>query len=103
MTEPSNADLWRRLDHVLEVIADHSEVDRQAHEEAAIARAEVLRKLDAQAEATKGLVEAWGAMGGLVKVAKWAGALVKWCSGMAIACGILWALVKVALGLGKAP
>ncbi len=95
MTEPTNAELAQQIAEVRQAIEEHSEVDQRAHEDAALSRADVLRKLDEQKASTDGLVEAWNALAGLVKVAKWIGRFAAWCGGIAAAVAAAWALIRM--------
>lgn len=40
------------------------------------------------------MAEAWNAGNGALKTARMFGAVVKWTSGVLVACGIVWALIK---------
>lgn len=87
MTDPTNADLALRIDQLVQVVSEHSEVDLAAHEEAAIGRAEVLAKITKIESSVAPLVEGMGAVITLGKFVKWAG-------GMAASVAALFALFK---------
>ena len=99
MNEPSNADLAERIEHVLQVIADHSEVDLQAHAEAAAARDELRASFVQLQHSIRGLAEVWTSLRGLSTVLSWVGKFVKFVGGIALTLGALWAFLRY----GKTP
>lgn len=94
MTDPSNADIVARIDHLTQVVADHSEVDRQAHTTAAADRALMKESFDELKGSVAGLVEVWNSLTGFSKLLSWIGTFVKWIGGVAIILGALWAWLK---------
>lgn len=73
----------------------HTEVDLQAHALAAQSRTEVLAMVTETRNSVAGLVEAWVALAGVVKVAKWVGKFIAWVGGIATAIAAGWALVRM--------
>jgi hypothetical protein len=66
----------------------------KAHEqEERVNYEQLIAKVDESCENTKGLVEAWQAASGAIKVISAIGTFIKWFSGLAIAAAMLWALV----------
>lgn len=62
---------------------------------------EILTKVNEACDNTKGLVELWNAATGTIRVISAIGSIIKWCSGIAIGVGILWAMIHGTIPSGK--
>jgi hypothetical protein len=66
---------------------EHEQEERRNYEQ-------IITKVDESCENTKGLVEAWQAAKGAIKVIHVVGTIIKWLSALAVAGTVLWALIE---------
>lgn len=93
MTPEQMHEMTAAINGLREDFAAHAELDLEAHRHAAEDRDKVLASV-------QGLVDAWNASQGFLKVIRLIGKITAWFGGIALALGAIWAFVKL-IWMGK--